>query len=116
MTEKQSFFKRIFEDLKRRHVVRVAIGYIIVSWVILQVADVLLPALDLDGWVFRALLTTAFIGFFVVVIFAWIFDISDHHIVKTKGIVLPRWVRSVISLPLIAAVGLGGGGGSGPAM
>jgi tetratricopeptide (TPR) repeat protein len=108
MTEKQSFFKRIFEDLKRRHVVRVAIGYIIVSWVILQVADVLLPALDLDGWVFRALLTTAFIGFFLVVILAWIFDISDHHIVKTKGIVLPRWVRSVISLPLIAAIGLGG--------
>ena len=108
MTEKQSTIKRLFEDLKRRHVVRVAIGYIIVSWVVLQVADVLLPALDLGEWVFRAFLTVAFIGFFVTVILAWVFDISDRHIVKTKGRTFPRWVKSVISMPLMILVGLGG--------
>ena len=108
MTDKQSLFKRFIEDLKRRHVVRVAVGYIIVSWVILQVVDVLLPAFDVGEWVFRAFLAVAFIGFFVTVILAWVFDISHKHIVKTKGRVLPRWVKSLISIPLIVMVGLGG--------
>ena len=108
MTDKQSAFGRFIEDLKRRHVVRVAIGYIIVSWVVLQVADVLLPALDLGEWVFRAFLTTALIGFFVTVILAWVFDISDRHVVKTKGKQLSRRARSLISLPLIVLVTAGG--------
>ena len=64
--------KEFFEDLKRRHVVRVAVGYIIVSWVILQVADVVLPALDVGDWVFRALLTLGVIGFFITIIMAWV--------------------------------------------
>ena len=101
-------FKEFFEDLKRRHVVRVAIGYIIVSWVILQVADVVLPALDVGEWVFRALLTLGIIGFFITIILAWVFDISDRHVVKTKGRASPRWVKSVISLPMIAVVIAGG--------
>lgn len=108
MTDKQSLFKRFIEDLKRRHVVRIAVGYIIVSWVVLQVVDVLLPAFDVGDWVFRAFLTVAFIGFFVTVILAWVFDISRKHIVKTKGRVLPRWAKSLISIPLIVLVGLGG--------
>ena len=101
-------FKEFFEDLKRRHVVRVAVGYIIVSWVILQVADVVLPILDVGAWVFRAFLTLAVIGFFIAIILAWIFDISHKHVVRTKGRALPRWVRSVISLPLIVVVSIGG--------
>jgi len=108
MTEQQSKFKQFIEDLKRRHVVRVAIAYIIVSWVILQVADVVLPALDVGEWVFRAFLTLAVIGFFITIILAWIFDISHKQVVKTKGRVLPRWVRSVASLPMIAVVIAGG--------
>jgi tetratricopeptide (TPR) repeat protein len=107
-TDKQSAFKRLLEDLKRRHVVRVAIGYIIFAWVILQVADVILPSFEVGDWVFRALVIAAFIGFFVTVILAWVFDISDKHIVKTEGKALPRWVRSVISIPLIIIVGAGG--------
>jgi len=108
MTDKQSTFKRFVEDLKRRHVVRVAVAYIIVSWVVLQVADVLLHAFDVGDWVVRALVTVAFIGFFVTVILTWVFDISDKHVVKTKGRALPRWLKSLISLPLIVLV-MGGG-------
>jgi len=108
MTDKQSTINRFIEDLKRRHVVRVAIAYIIVSWVVLQVADVLLNAFDVGDWVVRALVTTAFIGFFVTVILSWVFDISDKQVVRTKGRALPRWVKSLISLPLIVLVIVGG--------
>lgn len=108
MTEKQTRFKQFVEDLKRRRVVRVAVAYIIISWVLLQVIDVLLPAFDVGEWVFRAFLTLAFIGFFITIILSWVFDINDHRVVKTSGKRLPRWGKSIISLPLIVLVGLGG--------
>ena len=31
------------EELKRRNVIKVAIAYVIVAWLLLQVADVMLP-------------------------------------------------------------------------
>ena len=37
----------VWEELKRRNVVRVAIAYMIVSWLILQLSDVLISMLGL---------------------------------------------------------------------
>ncbi len=107
MTVQTSALKRFIEDLKRRHVIRVAVGYIIVSWVVLQVADVLLPAFDVGEWVVRALVTIAFAGFFITLILSWVFDISGKHVVRTRGRNLPRWVRFLIAVPLIVMVGAG---------
>ena len=41
----------VWGELKRRNVVRVAIAYAIVSWLILQLTDVLMPLLGLPEWV-----------------------------------------------------------------
>lgn len=108
MSEPISFWKRFFADLKRRRVVRVAIGYIIGAWAIVEVCDVLLPTFDAPGWVFRAVVASAFIGFPVTVILAWVFDISGHAVVvtETRGIRIPAWVKSVIAVPLLGLVGL----------
>jgi hypothetical protein len=32
----------LFNELKRRHVFKVAIGYIVMAWLVMQVADVIL--------------------------------------------------------------------------
>ena len=37
-----------FEELKRRNVVRVGIAYVVASWLLIQVADIIFPALGLD--------------------------------------------------------------------
>lgn len=39
----------IFSELKRRNVFKVAAAYIVVGWLILQVGEVLSPALRLPG-------------------------------------------------------------------
>jgi hypothetical protein len=36
----RSFVNQLFEELKRRNVFRVAIAYLAVAWLIIQVADV----------------------------------------------------------------------------
>ncbi|MCH8135544.1 MAG: hypothetical protein IIB77_06170, partial [Proteobacteria bacterium] len=40
-----------FSELKRRNVIRVGVAYLVASWLLLQIVDVLAPILDLPVWV-----------------------------------------------------------------
>lgn len=110
MSEPTPFWKRFFADLKRRRVVRVAIGYAIVAWAIVEVFEVILPTFDAPAWVFRAVVAFAFLGFPVTVILAWVFDISSQGVVvtETKGVRIPPWVKGAVALPLLGLVGVMG--------
>ena len=55
----------IFSELKRRNVFKVAAAYVVVGWLILQVGEVLSPALRLPDWVPSTL------AFFVIPAFRW---------------------------------------------
>ncbi len=39
-----------FSELKRRNVVKVALLYVVASWIVLQVTDVLVSILPVPGW------------------------------------------------------------------
>jgi hypothetical protein len=41
---------RFLEELKRRHVFRAAIGYLIGSWIVIQVSDIMLFNFSAAGW------------------------------------------------------------------
>ena len=41
---------KLFEELKRRKVFRVSAVYAVVAWVLIQVADTVLPALQVPDW------------------------------------------------------------------
>jgi hypothetical protein len=61
----------IFEELRRRNVVRVGIAYAVVSWLLIQLAGTLEPALLLPDWVDRVVTVFLLMGFPVVLLFAW---------------------------------------------
>ncbi len=42
---------KLFEELKRRKVFRVAAVYAVVAWLLIQIADVVLPTFGAPGWV-----------------------------------------------------------------
>jgi len=75
-----------FVELKRRNVLRVAIAYAIVAWLMLQVADVLLNNLSAPSWVFWVTLMLLAIGFVVVLIFAWVFEMTPEGLKLEKDI------------------------------
>ena len=52
----------LFEELRRRNVFRVAIFYLIVAWLTLQVADILVPMLNLPEWTGRFVLLMLGLG------------------------------------------------------
>ena len=79
MSKEPSIIRQLWDDLERRHVVRVAIGYIIVAWGLVEGSDVVLPTFGAPDWVFRAIIAAAFLGFPITIILAWVFDISARQ-------------------------------------
>ena len=59
------------EELKRRNVFRVGIAYVVVAWLVLQVADVVFDAIGSPDWVMKTLLVILAIGLVFAIIFAW---------------------------------------------
>jgi serine/threonine-protein kinase len=76
-----------FSELKRRHVFQVTLAYVLVAWVVLQVADVLLNNLGAPGWLFKVILAALVIGLPVTVVLAWIFDWTPSGLQRTDDAV-----------------------------
>jgi TolB-like protein len=76
----------IFSELKRRNVFRVAAGYVVLSWVLLQVADVLMDTIGLPAIWGKAVLGLLVIGFPPVLIFSWIYEMTPEGIKREKEI------------------------------
>ena len=72
----------VFEQLKRRNVIRVAALYVVVSWVILQVADVLVDAYELPNWSMRLLIAILLLGFPLALAFSWLFELTPEGVLR----------------------------------
>jgi len=75
-----------FEELKRRHVFKVGIAYVIVAWLILQVSDVVLGQIGVPDWMFKFILFLLGIGFPLIVMFAWAYDMTPDGLKRTAAV------------------------------
>ena len=75
-----------FQELKRRNVFRVAIAYIIVAWLLLQVADTLGPALRLPEWFQSGVAFVVILGFPIAIIFAWAFEMTPEGVKRERDV------------------------------
>jgi TolB-like protein/Flp pilus assembly protein TadD len=72
-----------FCELRRRKVYRVAAGYGVVGWLIIQFATTVLPALTLPAWTARLVIVLVLAGFPIALILAWAFDVGTGGIKLT---------------------------------
>ncbi|MCM8569133.1 hypothetical protein NE848_07075 [Gramella jeungdoensis] len=79
-------FKNHFEELKRRNVFKAALAYLVVSWVIVQVASIVFPAFKATPGALRTLILVLVIGFPVWLIFAWVYEVTPDGLKKTKAV------------------------------
>jgi len=70
----------LFEELKRRNVFRVAIGYVITAWLLLQVVDLVLENINTPDWVMQVFMLALAIGFPLAVFFAWAFEMTPEGV------------------------------------
>jgi TolB-like protein len=66
----------LFQELKRRNVLKVAAAYIVISWLLLQVSDTLAPALLLPAWIHSVVAFLLILGFPIALLFAWAIELS----------------------------------------
>ncbi len=71
---------KLFDELKRRNVIRVAAAYIVGAWVLLQVADLVMDNLGAPDWVMKVLLLICTLAFPLVLAFSWAFELTPDGI------------------------------------
>ena len=99
-----------FAELRRRNVIRMAGLYLVGAWIIVQVAETLLPAFEVPAWVLRAIVIVLALGFFPALIFAWIFELTpeglkrDHEVDRAQSIAPQTGQRMNVILAILLAL------------
>ena len=62
-----------FQKLKQRNVIRVAIGYVVVGWALVEAAELLLEAFSGPDWAMRAIVLSVAGGLPIALIVSWMF-------------------------------------------
>ena len=76
----------LFSELSRRNVFKVAIAYTVLSWLLIQVADVVFPALNLPEWSITMLLALLALGFVPVLVFAWVYELTPEGLKREEEV------------------------------
>ena len=76
-------FNDYFNELKRRNVIKSALAYLIVAWLIAQVLSIVLPTFEAPDYLLKWSLVLLALGFPVWLIFAWIYEFTPEGIKKT---------------------------------
>ena len=91
-------------ELKRRNVFRVVVAYLVLSWVLLQVADIVFPAFQLPEWSITFLSLMLIIGFIPAVIFSWAFELTPEGLKRERDVDRSQSVTNVTAKKLDIAV------------
>ena len=83
----------LWRELKRRNVFKVAVTYAIVSWITLQVADIVFPALNVPPWVLSLLTVLLLIGFPIALLLSWAFELTPEGIKTTTEVPADASIR-----------------------
>jgi adenylate cyclase len=76
----------IFEELKRRNVFRVAIAYLTGAWLLVEVVETLFPIYGLSNSSIRLVVTLLAIGFPLILIISWIYELTPEGLKLEKNI------------------------------
>jgi adenylate cyclase len=75
----------LFAELKRRHVVKVAIVYATVGFAVVQVADLLLPRMDVPEWGVNAIMAAVLLGFPIALVLTWALEVTPDGVKRTRS-------------------------------
>ncbi|MEJ2534053.1 MAG: tetratricopeptide repeat protein [Gammaproteobacteria bacterium] len=102
----------LFQEIKRRNVLRVGAAYVVFSWLVIQVVETLFPVYGLSDAAIRLVVTILAVGFVPVLVFAWVFELTpeglkkESEVDRTQSITphtarkLDRWIMVVLALAL----------------
>jgi TolB-like protein/tetratricopeptide (TPR) repeat protein len=103
----------LYHELKRRNVFRVGAAYVVVAWLLIQVAETIFPLFGFDDTPARIVVVVLAIGFIPSMILAWVFELTPEGLKKDKDVDRARSIAldtgkkldRVIMVVLVLALG-----------
>jgi hypothetical protein len=90
--------QRWLAEMKRRRVFQVIAVYGAVSFVVLEAASVIFPAIPLPAWAISLVLWILIMGFPVAVVIAWAFELTPDGVKRTEA-AAPGEIDSIVAAP-----------------
>jgi len=75
-----------FAELKRRNVIRVAVAYAVLAWVLAQIAEFAFENFGAPEWVLKSVVVVLLLGLPLVLIFAWAYELTPEGIKREKEV------------------------------
>jgi TolB-like protein len=76
-------FRQFYRELRHRKVIRFALAYAILAWLIIEISSVIFPAFLFPEWTVRLVIILLTLGFIPALVLAWIFDFTLQGIERT---------------------------------
>jgi hypothetical protein len=76
----------LFKELKRRNVFKVAIAYVVTSWLLAQVVDLALDKMAAPDWTMRALLIALAIGLPISLVISYVYEVTAEGVMAESQI------------------------------
>ncbi|MGM0473143.1 MAG: hypothetical protein ACQERV_03275, partial [Bacteroidota bacterium] len=111
MPDNPGKLSRFWQEFKRRKVFKVIAMYAATAFILLEVVDIVTPALLLPSWTVTLVIVLLLVGFPIAVILSWIFDVTPEGIVKTDSMDMPQYREGSPGDGHTAGTGSGPGSG-----
>ncbi len=100
-------------EVKRRNIYKVAVAYVVAAWLLIQIATQVFPFFDIPNWGVRLVVLLLILGFPVVMILAWAFEITPEGIKRAEEVaahesITRRTGRKIAGITIALAVIAGG--------
>ena len=76
----------LFAELKRRNVVPVGIAYIIIGWVLAQVAEFAFENFGAPEWALKVVVVVLLLGLPLALFFSWAFELTPDGIKREADV------------------------------
>jgi TolB-like protein/Flp pilus assembly protein TadD len=76
--------KSFFGELKRRNVYKVAVAYLVIGWLVVQVSTQVFPFFEVPNWAIQLVVLLLIVGFPIAVVCSWACELTPEGI-KCEG-------------------------------
>ena len=102
--------KTFFRELRRRNVLKVALSYAVVAWLVVEATSLLLFGHEERSSAMTALMVIVTIGFAVILYISWAFEATPEGMKRTASVppdaALPSWSRRKFAAFIILVAAL----------
>jgi hypothetical protein len=81
--------------LRRRNVVKVAVAYAIVGWLLIEVSTTVLPLFEAPDWIAQVFAFFVILGFPLALILSWAYEMTPQGVVRADAVPVSESITKV---------------------